>query len=52
MCPECEAQVPLRGGLEHGEVVQCPDCGVELEVVTLNPTRLVVAPPEEEDWGE
>ena len=51
-CPECDAEVPLDGGTVVGEVVPCPDCGAELEVSALQPARLVVAPPEEEDWGE
>jgi alpha-aminoadipate carrier protein LysW len=42
----------VRPDVEHGEVVQCAECGAELEVVTLNPLRLILAPPEEEDWGE
>jgi alpha-aminoadipate carrier protein LysW len=28
------------------------DCGAELEVVSLNPLVLELAPEEEEDWGE
>jgi alpha-aminoadipate carrier protein LysW len=51
-CPECEAQVSLSGDVETGEIVQCPDCGVELEVMARDPAELRVAPKEEEDWGE
>lgn len=36
----------------EGEIVQCEDCGAELEVVGLNPLVLELAPEEEEDWGE
>ncbi len=36
----------------EGEIVQCEDCGAELEVVSLNPVTLELAPEEEEDWGE
>jgi len=32
--------------------VICPDCGVELEVMGLDPLVLDLAPEEEEDWGE
>jgi alpha-aminoadipate carrier protein LysW len=32
--------------------VQCPDCGVDLEVTSLDPLELALAPEEEEDWGE
>ena len=38
---------PLRG-----EIITCPDCGAELEVVSENPLQLEFAPQEEEDWGE
>lgn len=52
MCPECDARVSLRPDVERGEVVQCAECGAELEVLTLDPTTFTLAPPEEEDWGE
>ncbi len=35
-CPECDASLSLRDPME-GEIVPCPDCGVDLEVVSLNP---------------
>jgi alpha-aminoadipate carrier protein LysW len=34
------------------EIVVCPDCGVDLEVVSLDPPALAPAPMEAEDWGE
>jgi len=52
MCPECESVVGLSDDAERGEVVQCAECGAELEVVGLEPARFVLAPPAEEDWGE
>ena len=51
-CPECGAAVELADDAMEGEIVQCADCGVELEVVSLNPPTLEPAPEEEEDWGE
>jgi alpha-aminoadipate carrier protein LysW len=51
-CPECEAVVSLASGTELGEILVCPDCGVELEVTSLDPVVLSLAPREEEDWGE
>jgi alpha-aminoadipate carrier protein LysW len=51
-CPECAADVTLAGDTLQGEIVQCPDCGVELEVMSLTPLVLELAPEEEEDWGE
>ena len=52
VCPECDARVPLTDDVATGEIVQCPDCAVELEVRTLNPVSVDLAPAEEEDWGE
>ena len=50
-CPECDAEIPLADVMQ-GEIVVCPDCGVDLEVVSLEPLTLALAPMEEEDWGE
>jgi alpha-aminoadipate carrier protein LysW len=50
-CPECDAEMVLNGVIQ-GEIVVCSDCGVDLEVVSLDPLRLDLAPMEEEDWGE
>jgi alpha-aminoadipate carrier protein LysW len=50
-CPECGAQLDMADVVE-GEIIQCVDCGAELEVASLNPVLLVLAPEEEEDWGE
>ncbi len=50
-CPECEAELVLQD-VEKGEIVQCAECGAELEVVNTDPIELDLAPEEEEDWGE
>jgi alpha-aminoadipate/glutamate carrier protein LysW len=51
-CPECSADVSLEASVEAGEIVVCPDCGVDLEVTSLAPLAIELAPMEEEDWGE
>lgn len=51
-CPECFAEIELEDDVELNEIIVCPDCGVELEVVALNPAKVELAPMEEEDWGE
>lgn len=51
-CPECDGLVPFDRHPLNGQVVRCPDCGVELEVVSLSPVVLEIAPEVEEDWGE
>ena len=51
-CPECNGSLNLGEDLQQSEIVVCPDCGVELEVVGLDPIALELAPEVEEDWGE
>ena len=51
-CLECAAELDLNADLEEGEILVCPDCGVELEVMGLDPITLELAPEVEEDWGE
>lgn len=52
MCPECGAQVAIHAGIERHEVVSCPECNTELEVMSLEPPSFYRAALEEVDWGE
>ena len=52
MCPECDAKVELENSVVVCEVVVGPECAAELEVITVDPPELAVAPQVEEDWGE
>lgn len=51
-CPECEAEISLEATVMQGEILVCPDCGIDLEIISLEPVMIEVAPMEEEDWGE
>ena len=51
-CPVCGARLNFTEELVMNELVDCPDCGTELEVENTNPPLLIEAPTEEEDWGE
>ncbi|MCL5996834.1 MAG: lysine biosynthesis protein LysW [Chloroflexi bacterium] len=51
-CPECDATITFKTEPILHELVRCPECGAELEVVNLQPLTLALAPVEEEDWGE
>ena len=50
-CPECYGEIPLEKVMLN-EIVQCPECGTDLEIISLDPFTLELAPEEEEDWGE
>ena len=51
VCPECAGTLSLSN-IMQGEIVVCPDCGVDLEVTAVEPVTLSLAPQEAEDWGE
>ncbi len=51
-CPECDAEIQMEAGTELGEILVCSDCGVDLEVISLDPFVVEMAPMEQEDWGE
>ena len=50
-CIDCGATLALRNPVV-GEIVDCPDCGLELEVRVLSPLTVQPAPEVAEDWGE
>ena len=51
-CPECATEVELPSDVMQNEILDCPTCGIELEVVSVDPLKVDLAPEEEEDWGE
>ena len=51
-CTECDATISIDEGAVEGEVLQCPECSVELEILGLDPPEVGLAPEVEEDWGE
>jgi len=51
-CPECGAEITLEATVESGEIIVCSDCGVDLEVTSVDPAAVELAPMEQEDWGE
>lgn len=52
-CPSCGANVELNDDVVTGEIVECDECGEELEVtVKDDKVTLSTAPDVEEDWGE
>jgi len=52
-CPDCDASVAVPDDAVQGEIVSCPDCGLDLEVTLKSGNRSVKALViEKEDWGE
>jgi len=47
-CPECDA--PIDEEFEDvGEIITCPECGVDLEVISLDPVEFDLAPADDEE---
>lgn len=52
-CPACEAVIDMEDEeFEEGQMVDCPECGAELEVVNTNPVELDVLEGEEEEEND
>ena len=53
VCPECEAEIDFGKPIEVrvGERVFCPECDIELEVISTKPLTLDYA-FDDEDWDE
>lgn len=52
-CPVCGGRVDVASDVIVSELIDCDDCGSELEVRSLPPSvELQEAPVSAEDWGE
>ena len=50
LCPECENNLDIEEEeVDEGEVISCPECGTDFEVVTIDPLELK---PVEEGYEE
>lgn len=54
LCPDCEAGIKVPEDAMVGEIVSCPDCGLDLEVASVGAggVELQRISIEKEDWGE
>jgi alpha-aminoadipate/glutamate carrier protein LysW len=53
LCPECESNLDIEEDeVDEGEIVSCPECGSDFEVVTANPLELKVVEDEDEQLQE
>ena len=50
-CPECEAAIDEEFE-DVGEIISCPECGVELEVISIDPVEFDLAPIDDEEDDE
>ncbi len=53
LCPECENDLDIEEDeVDEGEIVSCPECGADFEVVTTDPLELTRVAEEEEEEEE
>ena len=55
LCPACEGEIEIdKFDVDKGEIIACPECGQDLEVVGLSPIELDAATPEEDEdsWND
>jgi alpha-aminoadipate carrier protein LysW len=49
-CPECDAEIEIdEYDVDKGDLISCPECGTNLEVVGVSPVELDNAADEDED---
>jgi len=36
-CPDCDAPIEQRKKMRVGQFIECPECGVALEVISVDP---------------
>lgn len=53
-CPDCEASIAVADDAMLGEILSCPDCGLDLEIRTVESQKVELQKLaiEKEDWGE
>lgn len=49
-CPECDADIDVdEYDVDKGDLLSCPECGTNLEVVTVSPLELEAAPEDDDE---
>jgi alpha-aminoadipate carrier protein LysW len=39
VCPDCKTEIELTEETMVGDIVECGECGTEVEILTLNPLK-------------
>ena len=39
ICPDCQAEIVLKEKCEVGDILECSECGTEVEVLSLEPLK-------------
>lgn len=52
LCVECDAELNIGGRVRIGQRIVCPNCGVQLEVISTRPLEVDVAYDDGEEWDD
>ena len=39
ICPDCKAEIKHEGQLLVGDILECNECGTEVEILSLEPLK-------------
>jgi len=51
-CLDCQTEIIINKDSQIGEVITCPDCGVDFEIIKTEPLEITQAPEIKEDLGQ
>lgn len=54
LCKECGGDIKVPDDVVVGEIITCPDCGTDFEVIKVEKDNVSIKTAETvgEDWGE
>ena len=52
LCVECDAELNIGGRVRIGQRIVCPNCGVQLEVISTRPLEVDIAYDDGEEWDD
>ena len=39
ICPDCQTEIKKNETAEVGDILECPECGTEVELLSLDPLK-------------
>lgn len=53
-CDDCGAEIAVPDDAMAGEIITCPECGANFEIIEKSAEKIKVKPAESigEDWGQ
>ncbi len=52
VCPDCNEEQQLPEDAEEGDIIECAECGAELDVLSLDPIEVEVFCDDDNDYED